>query len=564
MTSQPEDSRKCFGWWLLALFLVALGGQLWVAWLYGSPVPIWDQWDEAYSVFKPWLEGHLTWSQLIAPDNNHRILMTRLLDLGLIQLNGRWDPMLQMTVNAVIHAVFACALAFCLWRLWERKNGWLICFLLMPFFALPYAGENAIWGIDSQWYLLDLFALLTMVGLGFARPGSWRWWLGAASAILGFFTMATGLLAPLAAGGLVLLRVIKRRKMEKENGIGLCVCLLLAGFGAFTIAVAKDNGPTQAMQAHSFAEFTTTLSHFMAWPFPDLTIMACLVALPPALLLIVYLRPNFQELRIAEFLLVLALWSALQSVAIAYGRANADLYLSVASRYMDVCNVFVIASVFAAVLLGGVWESERLPVWGGLLVPLIFFGIIFFGLCRISERVVEDVLVVTREWNLIAGERIQTYMTTGNQKDLFDPPTIQPDPRKALRLLRDPDLPAILPVACFAPANAPAPGRFSALSQWLLSHSIAILMSGLIMFISLCGCGLARGAPAFKSQMPAGTVALLAGLVALGFIWSNRSLQRQAVEYDLQKQITAYFNAVHRPDRAAIHEKKAEKLKLGE
>ncbi len=561
MTSQPEDSLKCFGWWLLALFLAALGGQLWVVWLYGSPIPIWDQWDEAYSVFKPWLEGHLTWGQLVAPDNNHRILLTRLLDLGLIQLNGRWDPLLQMTVNAFIHAAFACALAFCLWNFWGRKNGWLVCFLLMPFFALPYAGENAIWGIDSQWYLLDLFALLTLAGLGFAKPGSWRWWLGVCASVLGFFTMATGLLAPLAAGGLVLLRAIKRRRMEKENLAGLCMCLVLAGLGAITVAMPKDNGPMHNMQAHSFAEFTTTLSHFLAWPFPDLTIMACLIALPPALLLIVYLRPNFQEARIAELLLVLALWSVLQSVAIAFGRANADLYLPVASRYMDVCNVFVIASLFAAVLLGGVWERERFTVWGGLLIPLIFSGVVFFGLYRISERVVEDVLVVTREWNLIAEERIQTFMATGNQKDLFDPPTIQPDPRKALRLLRDPDLPAILPVACFAPANAPAPGRFSAMSHWLLKSSIAILSSGLILFIGLCGCGLARGAPSFKARMPAGMVALLAGLFALGFVWSNRSLQRQIVEYDLQQQIAAYFNGVHRPDRATIHERKVEELR---
>src|SRR5580700_8459600 len=125
MTNQPEETLKCFGWWLAALFLAALGGQLWTVWLYGSPIPIWDQWDEAYDVFKPWLEGHLTWGILVAPDNNHRILLTRLLDLGLIQLNGRWDPLLQMTVNAFIHAAFVCALAFCLWKFLGRKNGWL-------------------------------------------------------------------------------------------------------------------------------------------------------------------------------------------------------------------------------------------------------------------------------------------------------------------------------------------------------------------------------------------------------------------------------------------------------
>lgn len=561
MTNPPEETLKCFSWWLAALFLAALGGQLWTVWLYGSPIPIWDQWDEAYDVFKPWLEGHLTWGILIAPDNNHRILLTRLLDLGLIQLNGRWDPLLQMTVNAFIHAFYACVLAFCIWVFWGRKNGWIVCFLLMPFFALPYGGENAIWGMDSQWYFMDLCAVLTIAGLGFAKPGSWRWWLGAVASIVGLFAMATGLLASVVAGALILLRAIKHRRIEKKSLAAFCACVVLAGAGSVVVAAPKATGP---MRAHSLNEFTSSLSHFLAWPFPDTTIMACFIGLPVAFLLIVYLRPDFQETRLAELLLALALWSLMQSALIAFGRANAAGYIPVASRYMDVCNVFVMASLFAVVLLGGVWERKRFPAWNGLLIPLIFTGIIFFGLCRVSERVVQDVLIVTREWNLISEERLQTYMTTGNKQDLFDAPTIQPDPLRALRLVRDPSLPAILPSACFAPAHAPDPGRLSGIAHWLLKHSVAILSCGLLLFIGLCGCGLARGAPAFKERFPAATVVLLAGLVALGFVWSNRSLQRESVEYDLQQQIVTFFKAINRPDRAAIHERRAEALKAGQ
>jgi hypothetical protein len=54
---------------------------------------------------------------------------------------------------------------------------------------------------------------------------------------------------------------------------------------------------------------------------------------------------------------------------------------------------------------------------------------------------------------------------------------------------------------------------------------------------------------------------LLAGLLALGFVWKNHSFQRESVEYDLQQQIAAYFKAVKNPERTAIHEHKAEELK---
>ena len=558
--NQPGESFRNFTVWLLALFLSSFGAQLWVIWLYGSPIPIWDQWYEAGSLFSPWMAGHLTFGDLVAPDSNHRIILTRLLDLCLIRLNGRWDPMLQMTVNAFFHAAFACGLAFCLWHFLGRKRGWLVCFLLMPFFIMPYAGENAIWGINSMWYFANIFALATVVGLGFGRAGSWQWWFGLAAAVMGLLTMASGLLSPITAGGLILLRAIKNRRMEKEKIFGMGACLLLAGLGVFFIATPEYNRP---LLAHSFAEFSTALTHNLSWPFFNAPEMASVIALPLALLLVFYHRPNFQATREAEFILALALWSVLQSAAVAYGRAN---YVDAvpASRYMDLFSVLVIASLFATVLLGQMWERGRFPGFIGMGLPLIFAGVMFFGLCRISRTVVDDVLVVTREWNLIAEERVQTFMVTGNERDLFERPTVQPDPKVTLGVLRDPNLRAILPAACFTPASSPAPGRFTSASQWLLSHSIMILSCGLILFAGLCGLGLARGNTNLADGNYARIIALLICLAALGFVWSQRSLQRQSVERDLQQQLAAYFKSTGKPDRATIHQHKADELRSAE
>ncbi|HXE43424.1 MAG TPA: hypothetical protein VN516_10395, partial [Candidatus Baltobacteraceae bacterium] len=237
--NQAKESFRHFAVWLVALFLTAFGAQLWTVSLYGSPIPIWDQWYQADSIFRPWLEGRLDWNGLIAADSNHRIVVTHLFDMSVIRLNGRWDPLLQMTVNAFIHAVFACGLAFCLWKFFCQTRGWLICFLLMPFFALPYGGENAIWGINSLWYFINIFALTTVVGLGFSKTGSWRWWVGFVAAMLSLLTMASGLLAPMTAGGLILLRAIKNRRMEKENWVGFFACLILTGLAIPFVATPE-------------------------------------------------------------------------------------------------------------------------------------------------------------------------------------------------------------------------------------------------------------------------------------------------------------------------------------
>ncbi len=349
-TNPTRDSFKHFSAWLAALFLVVLGAKLWVVRLYGSPLPLWDQWYEAERFFRPWVEGHLTWQALFAADNGHRIVCSRLFDFFLIKLNGRWEPMLQMTANALVHTTYVCGLAFCLWDFLGRKNGWFICFLLAPFFALPYAGENAIWAITLE-YFLDLFSFATLVGLGFARPGSRWWWLGLAAAFMSLFTMASGLLAPVTLGGLMILRALKQRRMERGNLITLASCLAIMGLG---LAVSVKMEDAQHLRAQTLMQFTSALTHNLTWPFFSAPEMACLLLLPLAVLVIWYFRPDFPEPRAAEFLLTLALWGALQSAALAYGRGNYGDVFPV-SRYLDILNVFVIASHFATVLLAQFW-----------------------------------------------------------------------------------------------------------------------------------------------------------------------------------------------------------------
>jgi hypothetical protein len=552
---QANESFRHFAGWLTALFLTALGAQLWTVWLYGSPIPIWDQWYEADALFRPWSEGHLHVSDLIAIDSNNRAVMTNLLDLFVIWLNGRWDPLLQMTVNAFIHAAFACGLAFCLWNFFGRRRGWLVCFLLMPFFALPYGGENAIWGYNSMWYFVSIFTLTTVVGLGFAKAGTWRWWLGFVAGVLGLLTMASGLVAPVAVGGLILLRAIRNRRMEKTDLATLGLCVILVVSGLLMVGMSQYNRP---LQAHSLGEFTAALTHNLNWPFLNIPGMVFIIALPLVLLLVLYLRPNFLMTRAAELILALALWSVLQSTMIAYGRANYVPFVA-GSRYMDVQNILVVASLFAAVLLGQFWEHERIKRWDGLLLPLVFSGIMFFGLCRISLTIVDDVLVVTREWNLIAEERTEAFLKTGDEREMFKEPTVRPDPKVTLSVLRDPNLQSILPPVCLSPTPPVPAGHLAAAPRWLLENSIVILTCGLILFIGLCGYGLFRETMDLTFRNPAGSVALLIGLAALGFVWSKHGRQRESVERGLQQELSGYFKASD-PARAAIHERKAEEL----
>ena len=366
------SSLRC-GAWLFALFLVILGAKLWVIQLYGSWLPVWDQWSEADLFFRPWMNGSLTWHDWFAPHNEHRIFFTRLLDFAVISLNGRWDTLLQMTINAVLHAGYAVALAYCLWNFLGRKNPGLVCLLAAPFFALPFAAENTIRGFDSPQYLLAIGSLATLIGLGFVPPGSRWWWLGLAAAVLNLLTMAAGLLAPLAVAGLMGLRALKGKKLERANGITLA-----AGLAVFALGLVMSPGvpADRPLQAKTLADFTTTLALNLAWPFLDHPAMIVVVCLPLVVLLVLYFRPDFSECRAAEFLLAFGLWGLLQSAALAYGRAN---YIDAqGSRYLDSLCVVALASLFSLVLLSKRFTPVRFPGWTTGLWPLAFAGLLFF------------------------------------------------------------------------------------------------------------------------------------------------------------------------------------------
>lgn len=556
MNAGNESTRR-FAIWLTALFLAVFGAKLWIIQLYGSPLPWWDEWFETAPLFKSWLAGTLTFKDLVAPYCEHRILFTRLLDLGLLWLNGRWEPLLQMVASAFIHTTYVCGLAFCLWDFLGRKNAWLACVLLLPFFALPYAAENAIWAFNSQAYFLAWFFLPALAGLGFGQAGGARWWFGLLAAILGLFTMASGVLAPATVAGLVILRTLKSRRLEKANAITFGAALAVIALGAQLYVQFEGDAD---LRAHNFSEFAAALLHNLTWPFINAPVMALIIALPLLGLFALYFRADFTESRAAEFLLALGLWSVLQSIALAYGRGNFGEDVP-ASRYMDKLNVFVIASLFATVLLGQHWWRSESKKQFNLFLTLIFSAMIFFGLCRLSEIVVEKLLVPTRLMTLVAEERVETFMATGDERELLEKPTVRPDANVTLGVLRDATLQPILPACCLPPAAANVHGRLSGFNNFLLRHATVFLYSGLMLFIGLLGYELAQEPAGLAWKNIPKCIATIAMLAALGWVWTKTPIHRETVERELQLQLVDYFQANHDPKRAAIHQFKAEALK---
>ena len=89
----PCDRRRLIVCTTLAALVFA--SRAWLAQVWGSALPFWDEWDlEAVGLYRTWMDGTLRLGDLFHAHNEHRLLLTRLVDLGFFVLYGRWACLL--------------------------------------------------------------------------------------------------------------------------------------------------------------------------------------------------------------------------------------------------------------------------------------------------------------------------------------------------------------------------------------------------------------------------------------------------------------------------------------
>src|SRR5271157_109010 len=95
----------------LAAGVLAFGAKLCLIRTHGSDVPYMDEWDAVgLHLLIPRATGELRAADFLLPQNEHRIVLARLMAYALAVANGQWDPMLEMTAGAAVHSALCAAL----------------------------------------------------------------------------------------------------------------------------------------------------------------------------------------------------------------------------------------------------------------------------------------------------------------------------------------------------------------------------------------------------------------------------------------------------------------------
>ncbi len=146
-------------------------------------VGCWDMWENA-ELMRKWHDGTLTWSDLYAPQIQHRIVVPRVLIITLTTLSGgdfRWECWFTWLIFA--------ANSVMLWRLLGRGLGaspwrWPLMFAFNLLLACPIHYQILQWG-SSMWAALPMsFVLGSLLVLTPRGEKARRPWVSFAAAVL--------------------------------------------------------------------------------------------------------------------------------------------------------------------------------------------------------------------------------------------------------------------------------------------------------------------------------------------------------------------------------------------
>jgi len=405
---------------------------------YAMPLPFWDEWDsEGDYLLRSWVEGTLKVSDLWQLHNEHRIFPTRLLSLLLYRINGQWNNLALARINVFLAVIIPALLIWFLLKfnvLYGRKL-WLLPVIIAQF-ALPFSFENMLVGFQSQFYFLILF---TVAALGLAASYPKNWYVKVFISILCFlsiFTMASGILTPLAVSGVLILYWLDQhdRKYLHLFPVAALIIMAIIGYADIPHILAHD-----IYRARNFSEWIHSALRILSWPTGPHSWIAAPLWLPGAITIPILLRKK-KLCKSDLFMAGCFMWSFAQALAIAFGRGQE--LTAIPSRYTDLLSIGLIGNAWFALRFTEQYEKQK---WQKHIM-LAIFPLFFNGH---KKRFEFDLIDMKRihKYSVIQTRNVTKYYETHNPAYLQQP-TMHipyPDSVRLKNLLDNPTIKKLLP-----------------------------------------------------------------------------------------------------------------------
>ncbi|MBE2215908.1 MAG: hypothetical protein IAE82_18695 [Opitutaceae bacterium] len=448
----PQTAPWPFRRWVLALacFLAVFGARVWFVDRFGSDLPTWDQWGaEGESLLLPFEQGRLRLADLFIPHNEHRVVATKLLALGLYRVNGQWDARLECVTNAAMVGVFVAVLFLFGRRLvpprWELA--WLAA--LLALFAAPMSWQNILGGFHTQQTFLIAFSFAAIAGLGTCRALSAGWWLGGLAAFAALFTMGSGLLAAAAAAATVILTYAPR-EVVRRHAVTVVVCGAVVALG---LRLHTSVSYHDYLKAHSVQDFLLCFWRSLQWPQVKVPVYGLVSWLPWAIVAWTVRRRGEAAPAGERLLTGAGIWVLLQFAASAYARGADGAWP--ADRYLDTVAFGIALNLLALLrLLSRTTPTGwRRPVRA--LACVAGAGMLAHGWWGHVSRMIGVEGPTLRAEHIDREQHTRAYLLTGDPSWLKEGHIPYPNAYDLRKFLDHDEIRRVLPASVRAPIAVP-------------------------------------------------------------------------------------------------------------
>lgn len=344
----------------------------------------WDEWDAWVPLVIAMRNGTLRFADLWALHNEHRMLTSNLIMLGLAKVNG-WNMLREtMTSLAIVVSTQAMLLSLFVRSVSARLLG--AAFLLAT--ACLYnlmAFENWLTGFQTAWFLVN-FAATAVTVLLWLWPRSWVCYaLAILTAFGASFAMSSGLMVWPLGLSVLLLRATPASRRDLGLWVASAVVAFVLYFHGYQTpgyhpSLLKELSDPLGLTAYLLAYFGSPFTTWMTTArVPYAAAAGAIGLLTYAFLLVLYAKDRSRDPLSADRQtpwVALAGFAFMVGLLTMIGRSGFGAEQSLTSRYVSNSSFLWIGIIgLTAVRLGNIQRARtRLIAWLFATAAFLLFG----------------------------------------------------------------------------------------------------------------------------------------------------------------------------------------------
>jgi hypothetical protein len=371
---------------VIVLVLTPLVGLIVLLAKYAVNVPFWDQW-ELVPLISNMQHGALTFAQLFAQHNEHRIFFPRIIMLTLAALT-HWNTLFEVAINVVLAIGTFCLMAHIAWRSLTSTTARVVAVVgISVMLFSPSQYENWLWGWQIQWFLnvLGLTAAVWALGVWRAKMPV-RFTVAAIAATVATFSLASGFLV-----WFVCIPLLLRKQVRPWLWVWLA--LGVAATAAYYIGYQQPADSSGLYFVSHIPQFVAYLLTYLSLPIAFQMKTALLIGgvyVIAALTLVVIAWRRYGQKWLLPLLpwLCIALYGMFGALTTAISRVGFGVDQAYSSRYDTISCLIAIALFVAGIKL---WEVAPQRLKRQLVVAGVIFGLLICanyakGIAGLRER----------------------------------------------------------------------------------------------------------------------------------------------------------------------------------